>query len=177
MVVGAVALAFACTGRAERAQDSPEPPSAPSAVDSPSKGEQGLEAAAKKIIAAYLRAEARGNYAAMTPLFTHDARLKYTYVWGHGYEDTVYEIDFSKARDSGDETYLDDLDGYEIIERKSRVQRLNAKADGQVEALVIVTEKYRYRGYSGTAKTRLDLSLRQTNGDLRIASLTSVAKY
>lgn len=170
VVLIAAVLALASTSRADSAGSGPS-------SESSSKADLDVEAATKKTIAAYLRAEAKSDYQAMTALFTHDARLKYTYEWGSGYKDTVYELDFSDPNSWRDKAYLGDLDGYETVSRKHRIERLKVQAGQRAEALVTVTEKYRYQGYSGTAKTKLELVLREESGTVRIARLTSVSKY
>lgn len=167
-VLIAAVLALASTTRADSA--------GPSSESSP-KADLDVEAATKKAIAAYLQAEAKSDYQAMTALFTDDARLKYTYEWGSGYKDTVYELDFSDPNSWRDKAYLGDLDGYETVSRKHRIERLKVQGGQRAEALVTVTEKYRYQGYSGTAKTKLELVFREESGGVQIARLTSVSKY
>ncbi|MEM7135797.1 MAG: hypothetical protein AAF500_04415 [Myxococcota bacterium] len=139
------------------------------------------EAAAKKTVVAYLRAEAKADDDTMGPLFTRDARLKYVYKWGYGQADTVYQLDLSKTttfvspRDEG--SYEDHMTGYETIKRKSEIKRITSKPNGLMEVRVLVTEVYRYRGYEGTAKNKLDFLLRNDGGTARITKLDSVTTY
>ena len=161
MVLGGLALLLACTGYAE------------------DTGKQNTTV--KKTVTAYFRAEAKGDYAAMDPLFTRDARLKYTYKWGYGYKDTVYELDLSKDPKLesvfDDSEYTDQMAGYETIKRESKIKHVRSKADGLTKVNALVTEKYRYQGYTGTANTKVDILLRNVRGTAKIARLTSVTTY
>ena len=162
LLAGALVLLLACTGYAE---DAREPD----------------DANTRETVEAYLRADAKGDYTAMDSLFTNDARLKYTYIWGFGYEDTVYELDLSKAkhserllRDSDDE---EPMPGYETIKRKSKITRVTSQPRGMTEVTAVINETYRYEGYEGTAKTTLNVLVRNVRGKARISRLTSVTTY
>ena len=179
-VLGAVTLGLACTGHAEDAKPrEPNVVAVEGASASPTASSERTairERKVKRAIEAYLRAEAKGDYVAMIPLFTPDARLKYTYDWGIGHEDAVYELDLSKPMDP-DTTYVDHAEGYETVTRKSRIESLSLESTGASEASVIVTERYRYQGHEGTATTKLRFTLKEVDGAARIALLTSVTKY
>ncbi|MEM8608370.1 MAG: hypothetical protein AAGF92_14770 [Myxococcota bacterium] len=136
---------------------------------------------ARQLAEAYLRAEAKGDFRAVRSLLTDSAYLKYTYEWGHGYEDSVYEFDFSKpstAEDPfGDDAYAATMSGYETLARESQIKRVTTKDDGDVEVHVVVTEKYRYEDYTGTAKAKIRIRVRQVRGVAKIARVMSVTKY
>jgi len=139
------------------------------------------ESGAKAIVEAYLEAERRSDYPAMQKLFSNDARLKYTYEWGYGYDDSVYELDFTKHEtldavfDDGE--YKQFMKDYQVHDRKHELKSAKAKAAGETVVNAEVTETYEYQRYKGISKTKIHIVLKEFKGGPKITRLDSTTKF
>ena len=89
-------------------------------------------------------------------------------------------LDFSKHQKLDlafeDEEYEEFLNDYRSLERRYDVERTKMRGDGLIVVEARTTEKYRYRGYRGTAKTKLIFVVDGSSEAARIKRLESTTK-